>query len=223
MPTFVVEVDTRRVDVSQEQVTVREILALCGAEPERRDALFRTDSGEARFVAPTGIIVCGPAVPTFRLHRASQIRRLTVDRRAWEWGAASISTADICEIAGLPEGTELLQRMFDTFVIIDSDEIDLTQEETPQIFSRRPQPGVETRSSVPAVVNGRPRNLPSRHVSFEDLVSAAFPRVPQAPSRLFTVTYRRGPPDHPEGSLVPSQRVAITSGTIFHVTATDKS
>src|SRR3546814_7377380 len=60
-------------------------------------------------------------------------------------------------------------------------------------------------------------------ISFEELVALAFPQPPTGPQVCFTVSYRKGPPPRPEGSLLPGQSVHVIEGMTFHVTATDKS
>jgi Multiubiquitin len=40
---------------------------------------------------------------------------------------------------------------------------------------------------------------------------------------MFTVTYRRGEGNKPEGTLVEGETVKVKEGMIFNVTATDKS
>ena len=52
----------------------------------------------------------------------------------------------------------------------------------------------------------------------------AFPDAPPKETVIYTVTYRNGGDErHPEGTLVAGQSVKIKDGTIFDVTATDKS
>jgi hypothetical protein len=51
----------------------------------------------------------------------------------------------------------------------------------------------------------------------------AFNPVPTGPNIVFTVTFRKGPLENPEGTLTPGETVEIKDGMIFDVTATDKS
>lgn len=73
------------------------------------------------------------------------------------------------------------------------------------------------------VVNGRPKVITTDEVTFEQLLALAFDPVPDGPNWVFTVTYRRGHGNKPEGSLLPGDSVKVKKGMIFNVTATDKS
>jgi hypothetical protein len=72
-------------------------------------------------------------------------------------------------------------------------------------------------------VNGRQKAVTTSELSFAQIVALAFEKPPSGPNILFTVTYRRGEGNKPEGTLVEGQSVKIKDGMIFNVTATDKS
>lgn len=72
-------------------------------------------------------------------------------------------------------------------------------------------------------VNGRPKVVDNAEVEFEKLVKLAFEHPPTGANVIFTVTFSRAPGARPQGSLIDGQSVAIQDGTIFNVTATDKS
>ncbi len=73
------------------------------------------------------------------------------------------------------------------------------------------------------VVNAQPKSVAGRELSFEQVVDLAFPGVPQGGNRIYTVTYRRGEGNKPEGSLIAGETVKIKEGIVFNVTPTDKS
>lgn len=73
------------------------------------------------------------------------------------------------------------------------------------------------------IVNGRQKVVTAKEMSFTEIVALAFDSPPTGPNVVFTVTYRRGEGNKPEGSLVEGENVKIKDGMIFNVTATDKS
>lgn len=73
------------------------------------------------------------------------------------------------------------------------------------------------------VVNGQQKTVDSGGLSFDQVVALAFDPVPTGPNVMFTITYRRGHGDKPEGTLTEGQSVKVKEGMIFDVTATDKS
>jgi hypothetical protein len=73
------------------------------------------------------------------------------------------------------------------------------------------------------IVNGEPRTVDARAVSYEQVVAIAYP-TPPSPETRFTVTYRKAESKPHEGSLAPGQSVDVKKdGTIFNVKATGKS
>ena len=73
------------------------------------------------------------------------------------------------------------------------------------------------------IVNGREKRVAGETITFEQVIALAFEAPPTGPNVLFTVTYRKGHGNKPEGSLVAGQEIKLKEGEIFNVTATDKS
>ncbi len=74
------------------------------------------------------------------------------------------------------------------------------------------------------IVNGRQRQVTVRELSFAEVLALAFDPVPEGPNWVFTVTYRHGHGEKPEGSMTAGGApVKVKDGMVFNVTATDKS
>jgi hypothetical protein len=74
------------------------------------------------------------------------------------------------------------------------------------------------------IVNGRPKTVMQRELSFAEIVALAFNPFPIGPNWAFTVTYRNAAGKPHEGTLIDGQTIEIKKdGTIFNATATDKS
>jgi len=73
------------------------------------------------------------------------------------------------------------------------------------------------------IVNGRKKEVPTKRLSFDQLVALAFNPVPVGPTIMFTITYRKGPHKNPEGTLTEGGTVRIKDGMVFDVTETTKS
>lgn len=73
------------------------------------------------------------------------------------------------------------------------------------------------------IINTRPYEVHKDNLSFEELAQLAFPNSPGGENVSFTVTYRNGHGNKPEGSLVAGQSVKTKDGMIFNVIRTDKS
>lgn len=72
------------------------------------------------------------------------------------------------------------------------------------------------------VVNGREKNVSDRDLSFDEVVALA-EGLPTGPNIVYTITYRRGNGEKPEGTLAEGGSVKVKEGMIFNVRATDKS
>jgi len=72
------------------------------------------------------------------------------------------------------------------------------------------------------IVNGRPKIVHEKKMSFVDIVVLAFGTYSSDDRTIYTMTYKKGV-DRKEGSLVFGDEVKIKTGVIFNVTATDKS
>lgn len=76
---------------------------------------------------------------------------------------------------------------------------------------------------VTVIVNGRPREVDHTLLTFDEVVRLAFDPVPTGPNVLLTVSFRNAA-DEKKGTLIEGQSVVVKEhGTVFNVTATDKS
>ncbi len=85
------------------------------------------------------------------------------------------------------------------------------------------QPPDKEKKDITIVVNGREKTVSTKELSFDALVSLAFENPPTGEFICFTITYRRGQGNKPEGSLAEGETVKLKDGMIFNVSATDKS
>lgn len=79
------------------------------------------------------------------------------------------------------------------------------------------------KKEITIIVNTRKKEVTAKDHSFTQVVELAFNPVPVGPNILFTITYRNGPRDNPQGALLEGSTVKIKEGMIFNVTQTDKS
>jgi hypothetical protein len=73
------------------------------------------------------------------------------------------------------------------------------------------------------IVNGREKTVTTKELTFAQVVALAFDNPPTGPNIVFTITYRRGEGNKPDGTLDEGGSVKVKDGTIFNVTPTDKS
>ncbi|MHB1052112.1 MAG: multiubiquitin domain-containing protein [Thiobacillus sp.] len=80
-------------------------------------------------------------------------------------------------------------------------------------------PGQNKASTI--IVNGRPREVTDKTVSYEEIVKLAFPDEPSNQDIDFTVAYAN--PHGKDGTLVAGQGVHVKEGMVFNVTKTNRS
>lgn len=78
--------------------------------------------------------------------------------------------------------------------------------------------------TVTVIVNAESHVVEKDDLSFLDVVNLAYNNnPPQGDNWEFTVTYRRGAGNKPEGTLLEGESVKSKEGMVFNVRATDKS
>lgn len=138
---------------------------------------------------------------------------VTIDGRRHHVHRGPISVAELKEIGEISAERKIA-------LVIDGEKKILPDDGSFEIRGGEVFVGV---GDVTIIVNARPKKWGEKLISFEQLVHLAFPEVPPNPNRVYTVTYKKGPHENPEGSMVAGQHVHVKSGMVFNVTATDKS
>ena len=77
--------------------------------------------------------------------------------------------------------------------------------------------------SVTIVVNGRPKEVTTEEITFDELVDLAFDDPARGPQIVFTITFRNVGGRFEEGELDEGQRVKVKNRTVINVTRTDQS
>jgi len=76
---------------------------------------------------------------------------------------------------------------------------------------------------VDILVNGTPEQVKKGEVSYKEIVTFAFPDFPEHPERSYSVKYKHGPAEKPEGILAPDAKVKVRENMRFDVTFTGQS
>lgn len=76
---------------------------------------------------------------------------------------------------------------------------------------------------VTIIVNGTQHEVEKIKITYEEVVTLAFPDFPQHPERTYSVTYERGQGNKPTGILSPGGEVRVKEGMTFKVKHTGQS
>jgi hypothetical protein len=146
--------------------------------------------------------------------------KLTLDDRQLAWGKPAIGGSALYALAEVSddEAIFLEVRGGEDRPIEPGDLIDLT---APGIerFITAPKP----KTTFEVIVNSRPRTVPSKTVTFEQIVQLAFPGQHDT-NVVFSMTYRHAASTPPMGELGAGGSINIKKkGTVFNVTRTIQS
>ena len=90
--------------------------------------------------------------------------------------------------------------------------------------NNKPDPiDVEDHKTVTIVVEGTPHEWPEEYITYDQVVTLEVPDYAQNPKITYTVTYKRGPRNKPEGTLSKGGTVKVVEGMVFNVSTTGKS
>lgn len=74
---------------------------------------------------------------------------------------------------------------------------------------------------ITIIINGTSYEVEKEEISFDELVKLA--GLPTGSNVSYTITFRKGHGNKPEGTLVEGESVKLKEKMIFNVTATDRS
>ncbi len=76
---------------------------------------------------------------------------------------------------------------------------------------------------IAIIVNATQHTVNDKDLTYTEVVKLAFPDAVIGGNTIYTVTYKKGPPPHQQGSIDVGDTVKIKKGMVFNVTPTDKS
>ena len=82
---------------------------------------------------------------------------------------------------------------------------------------------MEDHKTVTIVVEGTPHEWPEEYISYEQVVTLDVPDYSQNPQIIYTVIYKGGPRNKPEGTLSRGGTVKVVEGMVFSVSPTGES
>ena len=81
----------------------------------------------------------------------------------------------------------------------------------------------KAKKKVTIMVNARPFEVEKDDITYDEVVTFAFPDFPHHPEKSYSVKYKRGHGNKPEGILSPGGTVKVKDQMIFDVSETGQS
>jgi hypothetical protein len=79
------------------------------------------------------------------------------------------------------------------------------------------------KKSVTIIIEGTPHEWPKDEITYAEVVTLEVPDYLAHPEITYSVTYKRGHGNKPEGVLVPGSSVKVKDQMIFNVSETGQS
>lgn len=81
----------------------------------------------------------------------------------------------------------------------------------------------EKKKTVTIIVEGTQHEWPKDEITYAEVVTLEFPDYTQHPEITYSVKYKRGHGEKPEGILSPGGSVKVKEGMVFSVSKTNQS
>ena len=213
-----VNLDGRMVSVHDRTPTGRQIRDAGALAPASAFVLIMAAGGGTRAIGlDVRVDLAEIDGGLFRSFESDTIHEFTVDERGFEWGADTIPARDVRLFGRIHQDREIVLDVDGGRVILDDGDVPLGHGGAGRIFTRPRQVRTEI------VVNTRRKTVEGAQISFEQLVTLAYPTPIQGEGQQFTVQYTRGVEGRPSGTLIETQTVRIRNGMEFDVTPTNRS
>lgn len=196
----------------------RDVLQKAGLKPASDHVLIElTNPGTRSVGLDETVDLATTGREVFYAFVSDRTYNFTVDELGYEWGAPTITEAQLREVTGADDSLVFVLERTDQpdQVIEEGKSVDLEAKGTEHIRTKK--------RVVHIIVNAREYEVPGPKITYAQVVALAFNPVPSGPEVLFTVTYRKGPSQNPKGTLPEGQSVTIKNGMIFNVTQTNRS
>lgn len=184
--------------------TVLQILANRELEDIRPTEVVNLDSGLTRFIVAEG----------------SESYRFTIDGVRYDWPSRAITGAVLRKLVSVPENKVLYFERRDQAdqQLRDLDSIDLADAGVEHFYT-----AAKPQFKVTIVVEGTPHEWLKESITYAEVVTLEVPDYHLHPEITYSVSYKKGPGNKPEGVLPPGASTKVKEGMVFYVSETGQS
>jgi hypothetical protein len=146
--------------------------------------------------------------------------KFMVDGKLYDWPEQFITGKQIRKVAGIDSDDKIFLDNKKPYVdnqIEDDEQVDLARPSIERFYT------VIVKHDVTIYVNGTEHKVDAGDISYARVVTFAFPDYAQHPEKNYSVKYRKGHGNKPEGILLPGQSVKVKDQMIFNVSETGQS
>lgn len=142
-----------------------------------------------------------------------------IDRKPYITTKNPMTGADLRYIAGIALDYDLWEEVTGPY-----EDINISDDKPVELRQNMHFYGVLRLGTVTIVVEGTPHEWPKDElITYAQVVTLEVPGYAQKSGITYSVTYKNGPGNKPEGVLVPGASVKVKDGMIFNVSETGQS
>jgi hypothetical protein len=213
----------RPLEIADPVPTGRQIMDMAGLKSPEEHSLFAIlPSGDFEDIRLNETFdLREKGVERFIAFKADQFFKFTLDDHQITWGNATINAADLYLLADVDDETAVFLevRGGEDILIDPNGKVDLSKAGVER-FITAPKPN----EGYVIILNSREYTLPGPLATYEQIVALEFEYPPSNPNITYTLTYRNTQSKPHTGELAAGGSVTVKKkGTVFNVTATDKS
>jgi hypothetical protein len=221
---YKIRIDEQIFNLHKQEVTGRELLTKVGRDPERFLLTLVLPGEPDRLISLDEYVdLTAPGIEQFALVSKEIHYSFRIDERPFSITDPTPTGRYLLGLVGRAPETHLLNLNLpnqDDLLIEANEQVDLRmagREQFSVTVKDHPHP------HITIIVNGRKKVVTAKVLSFEQIVALAFETMPSGQNIVFTVVYRGGEGNKPDGTLSSGDTIKVKDGMIFNVTATDKS
>lgn len=202
-----------------EKVTGAQIGEAAGAHPLKDFiVLQQLPSYEIETLRPTELADLKKSLRFFVI-KSDVTFQFLIDGLSMAWPLEKVTGHTLLFLAGKEDGFEILLEREDQpdKIVGMSDEVRISKSGTEE-FTTRAKHG-----PVTIIVEGTPHEWDQNKISYDEVVTLEVPDYAQHPEITYSIKYKNGPGNKPEGILVKGASVKVKNGMIFSVSETGQS
>jgi hypothetical protein len=216
--TLTLIVEGKSYNWNQQYITSAQIRHLAGLSADTELYLSVPEPWKDEVIVDgTSVDLARPEIEHFYVKKKLSY---TINGVEFESDRQYIKGKQIRKQGNIPESQEIflsIKGPWDDELINDDEFVDLARPGIEHFFSK------EKICEVTLIVNGREKLWKEKNISYAQVVKLAFDDYQEVENRVYTVTYKKGPDQNPQGSMVKGDTVIVKNKMIFNVTPTDKS
>lgn len=209
-----------RYETVKNVLTGKEILEIANLTPvEEFELLLKMQRKDFAYIRPDeSVDLAEPGIEHFQAKRLKAIR-YEVNDVAQETVESELTVREILTNANFSTAEYFLKELRGGNEISYENDLDV------KIRIRQGMKFLAFKAdgAVIIIVNGSPKEWGRAKITFDEVVILAFGAISHDPNVVYTVTYRKGPRENPQGVMVKGDVVCVTSKMEFNVAHTSKS